>query len=209
MPAGRKVNGKPLTADITLGATDVGALPVSGTAATANKLASARTINGVAFDGSTNITLPLDLLVGTPVPYPLSTAPTGWLKCNGQTFNKATYPQLALVYPSGVLPDLRAEFIRGFDDGRGVDTGRTLLSAQGDAIRNITGKFANNGLAWAEGTTSSVGEGAFTRLEGNILSNNNLGSVGCQYTFDASKVVPTANENRPRNIAFNYIVRAA
>ncbi|MGL9722129.1 MAG: phage tail protein, partial [Symbiopectobacterium sp.] len=68
---------------------------------------------------------------------------------------------------------------------------------------------ANNGLAWGEGTSSSVGEGAFTRLEANILSNNNLGSVGCQYTFDASKVVPTATENRPRNIAFNYIVRAA
>ncbi len=146
---------------------------------------------------------------GIPLPFPGAVAPAGFLKCNGQAFNKTAYPILAARYPTGYLPDLRSEFIRGADDGRGVDAGRVLLSAQGDAIRNITGKFANNGLAWGEGVSSSVGEGAFTRLEGYIPSNNNLGNVGCQYTFDASKVVPTANENRPRNIAFNYIVRAA
>ncbi|MCW2485709.1 tail fiber protein [Candidatus Symbiopectobacterium sp. NZEC127] len=148
-------------------------------------------------------------LAGIPLPFPGSVAPSGWLKCNGQSFNTTQYPVLASRYPSGVLPDLRAEFIRGADDGRGVDTGRALLSAQGDAIRNITGKFANNGLAFAEGTATSVGEGAFTRLENNLPSNGGFGTVGCHYTFDASKVVPTASENRPRNIAFNYIVRAA
>lgn len=102
---------------------------------------------------------------------------------------------------------MRGEFIRGWDAGRKVDVGRKLLSAQGDAIRNITGKFANNGLAWAEGTSSSVWEGAFTRLEGCFPSNNDFGGLGCQYAFNAGNVVPTANENRPRNVAFNYIVR--
>ncbi len=48
---------------------------------------------------------------------------------------------LAAVYPSGVLPDLRGEFIRGWDNGRKVDTDRVLLSVQGDAIRNITGSI--------------------------------------------------------------------
>ncbi|QZN97910.1 phage tail protein [Symbiopectobacterium purcellii] len=148
-------------------------------------------------------------IAGIPLPFPGAVAPSGWLKCNGQSFNTTQYPVLASRYPSGVLPDLRAEFIRGADDGRGVDTGRVLLSAQGDAIRNITGKFANNGLAWSEGASSSVGEGAFTRLEGLITSNNNVSSAGCQYAFNAGNVVPVANENRPRNIAFNYIVRAA
>ncbi|MGG2143450.1 phage tail protein [Symbiopectobacterium sp. RP] len=148
-------------------------------------------------------------IVGIPLPFPGEVPPSGWLKCNGQTFDRAQYPVLASRYPTGYLPDLRGEFIRGVDAGRGVDGGRALLSAQGDAIRNITGKFANNGLAWAEGTSSSVGGGAFTRLGGRIPSNNDFGSVGCQYTFDASNVVPTAAENRPRNIAFNYIVRAA
>ncbi|EKM4579443.1 tail fiber protein, partial [Escherichia coli] len=79
------------------------------------------------------------LPVGVPVPYPLATPPTGWMKCNGSSFNKTLLPALAAVYPSGVLPDLRGEFIRGWDDGRGVDVGRALMSAQGDAIRNISG----------------------------------------------------------------------
>ncbi|WP_251827261.1 phage tail protein, partial [Pectobacterium punjabense] len=57
VPSGRKVNGKALTADITLAAADVGALPAAGTAAAAAKLATPRKINGVAFDGSADITL--------------------------------------------------------------------------------------------------------------------------------------------------------
>ncbi|WP_459349600.1 phage tail fiber protein, partial [Pectobacterium versatile] len=57
VPSGRKVNGKALTADIALTATDVGALPTNGIAVAATKLATPRKINGVAFDGSMDITL--------------------------------------------------------------------------------------------------------------------------------------------------------
>ncbi|EQA7346461.1 phage tail protein, partial [Escherichia coli] len=81
------------------------------------------------------------LPVGVPVPWPSETPPTGWLKCNGAAFSAEEYPELAKAYPTNKLPDLRGEFIRGWDDERGVDSGRTLLSAQGDAIRNITGGF--------------------------------------------------------------------
>ncbi|WP_459623715.1 phage tail-collar fiber domain-containing protein, partial [Dickeya oryzae] len=83
--------------------------------------------------------LSLDEIAGIPLPWPQATVPVGWLKCNGQAFDKNLYPKLAQVYPSGLLPDLRGEFIRGWDDGRGVDSNRSLLSLQGDAIRNITG----------------------------------------------------------------------
>ncbi|ESM13423.1 phage tail protein [Enterobacter hormaechei] len=79
------------------------------------------------------------LPVGVPIPWPSATPPTGWLKCNGAAFTASQYPKLALAYPALRLPDLRGEFIRGWDDGRGVDSGRTLVSAQGDAIRNISG----------------------------------------------------------------------
>ncbi|EHR7124007.1 TPA: phage tail protein, partial [Escherichia coli] len=61
------------------------------------------------------------LPVGVPVPWPSATPPTGWLKCNGAAFDKVKYPHLATAYPSGKLPDLRGEFIRGWDDGRGID----------------------------------------------------------------------------------------
>ncbi|WP_028125954.1 phage tail protein, partial [Escherichia coli] len=81
------------------------------------------------------------LPVGVPVPWPSATPPTGWLKCNGAAFSAEEYPELAKAYPTNKLPDLRGEFIRGWDDGRGMDTGRAILSAQGDAIRNIYGEF--------------------------------------------------------------------
>lgn len=162
------------------------------------------------------------LPVGVPVPWPSATPPTGWLKCNGAAFSAEEYPELAKAYPTNKLPDLRGEFIRGWDDGRGMDTGRAILSAQGDAIRNIYGEFktvnTENYSIW-----ESVGsfKGAVVPL--NPSTNNSYFSLirsmvtertdGSVYPkvigLDASRIVPTANENRPRNIAFNYIVRAA
>ncbi|MBN9665029.1 phage tail protein [Escherichia coli] len=146
------------------------------------------------------------LPVGVPVPWPSATPPTGWLKCNGATFSAEEYPELAKAYPTNKLPDLRGEFIRGWDDGRGVDSGRTLLSSQGDAIRNITGNvgvYSDGLLTYASGVFS-LGPASSNRQ--NPVSGTGSNAYA---TFDASKVVPTANENRPRNIAFNYIVRAA
>ncbi|MXH04204.1 phage tail protein, partial [Escherichia coli] len=55
------------------------------------------------------------LPVGVPVPWPSATPPTGWLKCNGAPFSAEEYPELAKVYPTNELPDLRGEFIRGWD----------------------------------------------------------------------------------------------
>ncbi|EPJ1886365.1 phage tail-collar fiber domain-containing protein [Enterobacter asburiae] len=151
------------------------------------------------------------LPVGVPVPWSSATPPTGWLKCNGAAFTAEQYPKLALAYPALKLPDLRGEFIRGWDDGRGVDSGRSLLSAQSDAIRNITGKFGNTQLF-----PSIYRDGAFGGVLENISQTNGLtmsppgqGNGVVNFSFDASKVVPVASENRPRSIAFNYIVRAA
>ncbi|MEL5805110.1 tail fiber protein [Escherichia coli] len=130
------------------------------------------------------------------------------MKCNGSSFNLTSYPALAAVFPSGVLPDLRGEFIRGWDDGRGVDTGRVLLSSQGDAIRNIT---AGDIRVMRTGANNTAPTGAFSSAADNLVTSVGPGGSVPLYSvgFDASRVVPTANENRPRNIAFNYIVRAA
>lgn len=148
-----------------------------------------------------------DCPVGAPIPWPQSTAPSGFLVCNGQSFNKITYPLLATAYPSGVLPDLRAEFIRGLDAGRNVDSERVVLSEQSDAIRNITGS-----MKFSEMIGGIPSDGAFY-----VSSNPSVpktfhssgGGTSPTISFDPSRVVPTANENRPRNIAFLYIVRAA
>ncbi|EBA7975918.1 phage tail protein [Salmonella enterica] len=145
------------------------------------------------------------LPVGVPVPWPLAAAPAGWLKCNGAAFTAAQYPKLAQAYPGLKLPDLRGEFIRGWDDGRGVDIGRILLSAQGDAIRNITGSITDIRF-----NVSAATAGVFTNTINGPASGDSAGGGSARNViFDASRVVPTASENRPRNIAFNYIVRAA
>lgn len=131
-----------------------------------------------------------DCRVGIPLPWPQSTAPTGYLICNGQTFNKTTYPLLALAYPSGVLPELRGEFIRGLDAGRNIDAGRAVLSVQGDMF-----KAHNHSVI---GEDSGSGTGFFGRGNGNRreIAKNAMNTEG-------------GNETRPRNIAFLYIVRAA
>ncbi|MGV3860461.1 phage tail protein [Citrobacter freundii] len=147
------------------------------------------------------------LPVGIPVPWPLAAAPAGWLKCNGAAFTAAQYPKLALAYPVLKLPDLRGEFLRGWDDGRGVDSGRVLLSAQDDALQNITGSMldvtagVNNITTGAFSASTLVPNLANTPVNGSFKQAN--------YSFDASRVARTSAETRPRNIAFNYIVRAA
>ncbi|EFV7924359.1 phage tail protein [Shigella flexneri] len=157
------------------------------------------------------------LPVGVPVPWPSATPPTGWLKCNGAPFSAEEYPELAKVYPTNKLPDLRGEFIRGWDDERGVDSGRTLLSAQGDAIRNITGGFGQlrvnseiNAIVDVQGVSGAFYGGTSVRNNINVsMTYANDRKIRQDVHFSAANVVPTANENRPRNIAFNYIVRAA
>ncbi|HFI1697888.1 TPA: prophage tail fiber N-terminal domain-containing protein [Escherichia coli] len=224
------------TANINLpGVNTTGNQNTTGNAATATKLQTACTINGVSFDGTKDITLtpkdldaysksevqsalagkqPLDntltnlsgkdvaglltylglgegsaLPVGVPVPWPSATPPTGWLKCNGAPFSAEEYPELAKAYPTNKLPDLRGEFIRGWDDGRGVDAGRALLSAQSDLF-----KAHHHLFAFFVGYAPGGGTGAVYDYSGN--AGRDTGDTG-------------GNETRPRNIAFNYIVRAA
>ncbi|EPL3847634.1 phage tail protein [Klebsiella aerogenes] len=135
-----------------------------------------------------------DAPVGIPQPWPLATAPLGWLNCNGATFDKAMYPYLAAAYPSGKLPDLRGEFVRGWDNGRGVDSGRVLLAWQDDMIKKHSHTL---------GTYKSVDASIKSPVTaGAELSNSGVG--GAMYTGETGNT-----ETRPRNIAFNYIVRAA
>lgn len=165
---------------------------------------SGKTVNGIL--QYLGLGLGSALPVGVPVPWPLTTPPTGWMKCNGSRFSLTGYPALAAVFPSGVLPDLRGEFIRGWDDGRGVDAGRAIMTTQEDAIQNITGEV---GFIQYFGETHHSGA-LFPGGAQNITNVVPGGDTGAQSVFfDASRSVRTASENRPRNIAFNYIVRAA
>ena len=155
-----------------------------------------------------------DIFIGVPIPYPLSTVPIGCLAMNGQRFDTRRYPKLAQKYPSGQLPDMRGEFIRGWDNGRDVDTGRALLSAQGDAIRNITGEISDfmYESKYVFNSTHAF-KGAFYKdlsVKDLAITVNpsDTNQFGDRVKFDASRVVPTASDNRPRNIAYHYICLA-
>lgn len=135
-----------------------------------------------------------------------------FLKFNGSTFSAATYPKLALVFPALLLPEARGEFLRVWDDGRGVDAGRALLSAQLDALQNITGSFNvgdNNNAVGGLGAPDGAFSGATN--PGRVPSWLAGAAAGSRYItayFNAANVARTASETRSRNIAFNLLVRA-
>ncbi|HFG7503919.1 phage tail protein [Escherichia coli] len=151
------------------------------------------------------------LPVGVPVPWPSATPPAGWLKCNGAAFSSEMYPNLAKAYPANKLPDLRGEFIRGWDDGRGIDPGRQLLGWQkgtlvggrddNDAAVDISYMSNGNSIDYGGDKTFS------TNYRSDYLWYVILGNV----TGRAKAALSGSffNVTRPRNIAFNYIVRAA
>lgn len=157
------------------------------------------------------------LPVGVPVPWPSATPPTGWLKCNGAPFSAEGYPKLAKAYPKLKLPDLRGEFIRGWDDGRGVDSARLLLSSQAASIlehnHEMHGWTGNPLMArdvYSSG--SSVFAVQLSIGDGGLLYSwkDGSGTTNDSKRMDRTNHVSSgAGDGSPRNIAFNYIVRAA
>ena len=152
---------------------------------------------------------------GAVMHFAMQSAPTGWLKADGSAVSRTQYPALfaAIGTTFGVgdgrttfnLPDLRGEFVRGWDGGRNIDPGRAFGAAQGDAIRNITGSIdtgSNNGHQLFDEATAT-GALAISRRQWKAWTSDTQDGRNnpAAFDFDASRVVPTAPENRPRNIA--------
>ncbi|EHO1958195.1 tail fiber protein [Escherichia coli] len=152
------------------------------------------------------------LPVGVPVPWPSATPPTGWLKCNGAAFSAEEYPELAKAYPTNKLPDLRGEFIRGWDDGRGIDAGRVLLSIQAGMLeKHRHPVVANDGYdSKEEWELATIFRRAYTQGRGLDAAAAGGSLIPSPTLHSRGSIGNTGgNETRPRNIAFNYIVRAA
>ncbi|MDB6374447.1 tail fiber protein [Photorhabdus bodei] len=145
--------------------------------------------------------------VGVPLPYPHRYTPAGYLTCNGQTFDKSLYPKLAEAYPSGRVPDLRGEFIRGWDDSRGVDPGRVCGTWQPQQVQWHQHLGGHGGRAQGQFGVTSRAEypGSYHDDGKQTLPFTNNGSDYQGFTNNGA----VGAETRPRNIAFNYIVRAA
>ncbi len=165
------------------------------------------------------------LPVGMILPYTAMSLPAGFLYADGKSFDPSIYTELARIWKTGEdtylygqevvggrvwvkTPDVRGQFPRYLDAGAGIDPDgdtREIGSVQGDAIRNITGKFtsgrglfgvdASGAIKYTGNTSGEAGGGAF-------------GSYKANYELDVSEVVPTAEENRPKNIAFPALIVA-
>lgn len=163
---------------------------------------------------------------GAVMSFAMSAAPMGWLPCDGAAINRTTYAPLfsAIGYTHGGsgnsfnVPDLRGEFIRGWAAGRSVggQSTRTFGSTEGDAIRNITGSLS--GVRGASSEAYNWGfrpgvTGAISVVKDltpyNVYAGayNPVGGSGSVADFDASLIVPTAADNRPRNIALLYCIK--
>ncbi|HGC2834766.1 TPA: phage tail protein [Escherichia coli] len=143
-----------------------------------------------------------------------------FLKFNGAKFSATDYPVLAKVFPALALPDARGDFIRIWDDGRGIDVGRTLLSGQSHTIMD----HAHNMELWTgdrlaagsaregvnPGILATYGDGGIVKTDEPGLkvpsSLRALSSRSVKRYGEISGNVGT--ETRPRNIAFNFLVRA-
>lgn len=128
-----------------------------------------------------------------------STPPAGWLRCNGAAVSRVTYNALfaAIGTAFGVgdgsstfnLPDLRGEFVRGLDDGRGVDPGRLLGTFQADELKAHRHKLPTNDANQAAGSAQDGGEGS---------TGYDVGSVTAE---------TGGTETRPRNVALLYCIK--
>ncbi|WP_112203844.1 phage tail protein [Kluyvera cryocrescens] len=121
-----------------------------------------------------------------------------FLKWNGATFSATEYPKLALVIPGLKLQETRGEFIRIWDDGRGVDISRTLLSAQQSS--KLHEHVGQNGSTPTVGLVSVINPDAKDWDSG--------WSVGSIPGFTSSSSGSDLQSVRPRNVAFNFLVRA-
>ena len=172
----------------------------------------------------------------------VATIPSGYLECNGQTVNRTSYAALFAVigtqYGAGngsttfEVPDLRGEFIRGFDNGKGTDSGRSIGTAQAAAFgqhqhsvdlttsnKSLTGSVQAISQSYRiDGTASGVFSKASNRnarLFGNSGGEAQCGGFDMDASHDHTVTGNTgnqgstsnSNETRPRNIAMMYIIK--
>ena len=147
------------------------------------------------------------LPIGTIMPWASTSNPDDgtWLECNGQSCS--AYPELVAVLGRSNVPDYRGVFLRGYGSrtsshyGTVTHQSGALGELQGDAIRNITGSMA---------TSMSYADGKLFQMSYVIRTFDRDGGGPVNATsFDASRVIPTANENRPINMAVRYFIKAS
>jgi len=155
----------------------------------------------------------------------VATVPSGYLECNGASVSRTTYAALFAVIGTAYgtasgstfnVPDLRGEFIRGFDNGKGTDSGRSIATAQSDQNKQ------HNHTATSTSTVTDPGhihQVAYSNNDSGdgVIEESGVGLSGYEPTESATTGVTVAtattvandggSENRPRNIAMMYVIK--
>jgi microcystin-dependent protein len=168
----------------------------------------------------------IDVMIGTVAYFACSSPPIGWLECNGAVLNRSDYIELfseigtTYGYTNSdnfILPDLRGEFIRCWDNGRGVDKyptytygGSTTESnrqfdsnVQSYATKTISGSVAYVSETWAYNGSAY---GVFRKPQyggygQGLTPSSTDDSAGGAVYFDSSRVINSSlGETRPRNV---------
>lgn len=130
--------------------------------------------------------------IGQVVYVDSATAPVGYVASSGQTLSGSPYQQLIAFRGSAVLIDLRGEFIRGWDGGRGKDAGRSFGSAQAQDWKSFSMTNTNQGTS--EGYSHGpVDMGKSTTTHVGVLFTGawNNPSAGIGTKWDNSEIRPT------------------
>jgi microcystin-dependent protein len=167
------------------------------------------------------------LPVGSILPYVGTTAPTGFLICNGASVSRTTYAALFAICSTRFgtvngtsfnIPDFRGAFLRGWDNGAGIDpdaASRTATSfggATGDSIgTEQADAFAEHDHGGGAHTHNISAEAADETGNGAITGGTNTSDPNTTVATSSSGSIITSsggNETRPFNIAVNYIIKA-
>ena len=194
-------------------------------------------------DGSGNLSF--QIVAGVPSGsvfcMAVATVPSGYLECNGAAVSRTTYAALFAIigtaYGTGNgsstfnLPDLRGEFVRGFDNGRNADTGRSIASSQSASNASHNHSISLSGTTSTKSLTGNVSRisetfagagqatGVFSKggnndapLTPGAPDSSPTGSFNFDashnHTFSASGTSGSqGSEARPRNVAMMYIIK--
>ncbi|CAH1616320.1 long tail fiber protein distal subunit [Escherichia phage UGJNEcP2] len=142
--------------------------------------------------------------IGAPIPWPTDTPPEGYAIMEGQTFDTDLYPKLAAVYPSGALPDMRGQTIKGKPSGRAV------LSTEADGVKSHSHSASASSTDLGTKTTSSFDYGSKTTSSfdygtktSNTTGNHNhtvSGNTSAAGNHQHSQTGPRGPSNQPTGI---------
>lgn len=147
--------------------------------------------------------------IGSVCEHAVPFAPAGWIECDGRAVSRALFDRLfdriGTTFGAGDgattfnVPDLRGEFVRGWDNGRGVDTGRAFGSSQADTMQG----HRHAPLGGGNFATSTAGSFAF-----DTVSQGSFAATTGDPVSDGANGTPrTSSETRPRNVALLYCIK--